>query len=209
MYLGKCCVLASVGLLVALASPTIAGKEKEPPLQLRIEIDGKTWSAQEGEPLVIPGTLTDPKIRISVEPYRKFSAAGLSFSYPASFAFEDDLEGESFKQWSLDGSNVVIMVQAYATDVALNDFVESVVEEFGKDNCTTSAHEDDLVADSRTMIRLRLRVLGQVLAYDIHRVESRNGTRFLVIQDVLGDAGKPSEEAGRVRAMIKKTLVVN
>src|SRR6188508_2535975 len=99
----------SFAAVLALGSGVYASDEtREPPAKYRLEVDGKAYAIAEGEALKLTGTLTDPTVKLLVEPYREFAHGGVTFLYPRSFTFEADLQDADAKNWTLSGNDFKI-----------------------------------------------------------------------------------------------------
>ena len=91
-------------LVVAMVgNVSIAQDDKEPPLQVELEVSGKKVRASDGETVDLPKGGDRDSVTVRILPYRVFSKAGLTFRYPKDWSYSADLEDPESPTWTLSG----------------------------------------------------------------------------------------------------------
>jgi hypothetical protein len=193
-------VLGSAGLLIA--DETI-----EPPAKYRLEVEGKSYPAVEGEAVKITGTLTNPTVKIVAEPYREFGYGGVSFQYPRAFTFEADVKDKDYKSWILSGNDFKIMYFLLNEKTTPDEYADEMIKQFGAKNATKSAMKSDLLGGNRDGARIDVTLAGHKMTMDILCVPFAGGTRVVVLQDSPKGA-QASPEAKEALPVLKKTWAV-
>jgi hypothetical protein len=187
---------------------TLAGADetREPSLSVRLEIGGKALVLSEGEALRLDGTFTDPTVRLTVEPFRKFAYGGVSFSYPRGFTFEAEITDDGSKTWTLSGNDFKILYFAFASDLSTEAYVEALISRFGKETCRRSRAVMTLGGEEIKGLRLEVKLAALDLTIDAFRLPSPDGTtRLLSLQDSPDESGRHSAEARDALAVLQQS----
>ena len=108
-------MLSYLVCLLALHSSTVradAPEDREPPLLLYLEADGTRIAIELDKPIDLAALSGKKRATLRAEPYRVFPYGGISFRYPSGYSFKAEQQpGASI--WTLEGSDVVIIVQRY------------------------------------------------------------------------------------------------
>ena len=194
------CCLFALSALVAQNS----GGESAPTFTLTI--DGKEYTVTEGQSLQLEGTFNNPEVSIAQAKHMTFNQRSLAFHYPRHFAFEYE-ESMGLDMWTLDGNNFVIMYFVLAGPAGVDDLVEGMVSQFGKENCKISKTTKTLGDRKLPGKRILVELIGQKLHLDILSIDSQQTpSRFLIFHDSLDDDGEASQESAETMDMIDKTI---
>lgn len=186
-------------VLCVLLCSTAFGQEDEPPkTRLEFIIDGQTISINEGDTIEIGSK----KVIVNTARARRFQLDKLGFDYPRDFAYRYEAE-TTFKTWTLDGNNFVIVVFEFPVQIELEMFTGEMVKKFGKKNCKVSSRKLKLGSADLAGQRIDVKLLGTRLTFDVYEVPSQD-TRMRVIafQDTKTDSGEDSEEGTRTMALV-------
>ena len=182
----------------------------EPELQLEIEFDGTKKTAELGlQTLVEVGGKQLP-VTIRAKEYRTLSVTDLKFNYPRHLAFEVDTEDvPSIVIWTLDGNNVVIIVQRYPKLVGnlTSTVVSGLIEQFGKENVDQSKVSMELAGKTRNGVRLDATLFDDVkLRQEVFSLSGSKYNYALILQDSLSDDGEESKEMVNAKKLLKESL---
>lgn len=172
-----------------------------PKANLVVTLNGKEYKISEGEELKKDGNT----ISVKFADYKTFDSGSIRFEYPTHFSFEYESD-IGYQNWSLNGNNFVIMYFELAAG-NLDNFVEEIAGQFGRNNCKIS--KTSMTLGNRTLQGKHINVglVGEQLSLDLFEVKMSDGkTRILVFQDSLDDDGYPTDEGQRAIAKLKKTI---
>ncbi len=125
-------------LLLSLAIPAAAvggrlsgiGSSVEPPLRMVLTLDGAEHPMVDGKEAEIEVAGKKVRVKANVLPVRTFSGAGIRFDFPRDMAWAHD-PGEGAENWTLDGDDFVIHVNAYPSGDPL-ELAEQTVRQFAR-----------------------------------------------------------------------------
>jgi hypothetical protein len=179
-----------------------AQSSAKPLTKLDVTVNGKQYDVNEGDTLVVD----NKTIIVRTSQFMTFDFSALTFDYPKHFAyaFEEDF---GYKNWTLDGNNLVITYFEFGVEVDMNSFVNELVKKFGKKNCTVVDKNVKLGGVELSGKRLNIKLLGERLTYDIYRLPTNDyKTHFLSFQDSKNADGSDSGESVETMDVINKTL---
>lgn len=183
-----------------------ADEAAEPPLRLTLTVNGQTLTAGEGKPVQLKGAFNDPTISVNVDPYRAFSAQGVSFEYPRGFSFEADFSDQNAKIWTLAGNDLKIMLFVIAAKTDDRAIADGMADQFGRDNVTESATELTLGGKKIPGVRQLISLMGHKLTNDVFVLSTAaNRTVVLVLQDSPQPNGDRSTEGQAGIARLSET----
>jgi len=201
----KTSLVLIVGVVMILRAN--AQDDIEPQPIFIIETEAETSLLTEGETFTIEASSRDTEVEVRLAPYRKFNNAALAFRYPSNFAFEYD-ESPGYKSWTLDGNNFVILLFEIDNQTALEDFVDEIVDQFGRENCSLQETEVPIGLKTLYGTRIMVEMAGQGLTFDFLKIPSEDGKSwFIAFQDSLNDDGSGTEEAAITLEMIDQSIV--
>src|SRR5271166_6212825 len=178
----------------------------EPKNRFELIINGKTYQALEGQPLTLDSTVSRPSISIKLSDRKKFEAASFSFEYPRHLSFEYEKE-TGLKVWTLTGNSLVITLFELNGEIPLNTLIESMVEKFGKQNCTVEDFKKEFGHRLTSGKRLHVKLAGTSLTIDFYALDSGDAkSRIISFQDTIKDNGEPSDECIEGFQMINSTI---
>lgn len=180
-----------------------------PKRQIEVVVDGVPHRVSDGGEILVKVGDRELRVAARVWPTRRFSAAGIAFEYPTDMAFELDDEGE-LRQWTLDGSNVVLTVQQFeegdAEEMA-RTVLSSVSEQFGGDG-KLSPGKLTLGGKEFAAQRVGLEIAGHGLTYYAVPIVGAKGSVVLMLQDS-APLDQPSGEMKGVFELLAKTFTID
>jgi len=134
------------------------------------------------------------KIRLAPLANKNFNSAGVQFSYASQMAFEFEFDEESeLNLWTLDGSNVVVMLFAYnSTTLSHKELAQGMSSSY--EQAETYPDELKIAGSKLKGTKITVRLVGNLLVQRVFSVPSKTGSRILIVQDTLNDDGAHSEE---------------
>ena len=171
-----------------------------------LTIDGKEYAIEEGEELQLREVRSSPILTARVADNKKFESSYLSFTYPTNFSYsyEEDI---SYRNWTLDGNDFVIMYFEMDVETDLNDFVNEMVSQFGKEKCKTSPTEVVLGEKTLKGTRIEVSMIGQRLSIDLLGIINNEfKSRIIVFQDSIGEEGGASIEKIKTLNVIDQSI---
>jgi hypothetical protein len=178
----------------------------EPKNRFELIINGKTYQAVEGQPLTLESTISKPSISIKLSDRKQFAAASLSFDYPRHLSFEYEKE-TGLKTWTLSGNHLVVTLFELDGEIPLNTLIESIVEKFGKENCTVEDFKKEFGHQLTSGKRLHVKLAGTNLIIDFYALSSHDAkSRIISFQDTIKDSGDSSDEFNAAFQMINSSI---
>ncbi len=181
-------------------------ESKQPSISYNVVIDGKSYETQDGQPLAIKGTLTNPSVVIKAGDSRRFSMGGLSFSYPADYLWEAEVESDEYKNWTLSGNSLTIMYFRLNAPFTPEAYAKSMLDRFeGKATKDTELKLGavTLQGKSFTIISGGIPILNYALTVPLAK-----GSGLLVFQDSDSKDGSFGKEATQVVEKIAKSFEI-
>jgi hypothetical protein len=190
------------GLLV-LAS---ASEKDEPQLGYTLQIDGKDILLEPGKELKIEGKFENPTVKLLPNQERLFSAAGVSFKYPAYFTFEADFSTEGIKIWTLSGKDFTLMLQQVTSaKLSAQDMAEAMKSQYGK-NAKTSPTSRKINGETLKGVRVKANLAQTGMIQDVLSLPTENGSRLLVVQDLVEKSADSTAETKLAMDLLDATL---
>lgn len=179
----------------------------EPPLTIEMTIDGKVYTAKEGEQVKLKDTFRNPTISFRTSQTRKFTLGSLSFEYPQRYAFTYENDDGSHS-WTMENANLTIMVFYYPSEEESGSifeaFVASMMSQLEEASPTVTPIEK--VLGGQTVKGKRLYIpLDTPINYDLFAIETAGGVLLIGFNDVLED-GNSSADYQEVTALMAKTM---
>ena len=207
-------LIALLLLLFSTDNSSISAAEdesKEPPLTYSVKFGNKSITVRERKTVRIKGRFQNPAITVAPQSYRVFPYQGISFKYPRSFAWEADLSDSDARNWTLSGNDFKIMYFVFNEPLTTADFANNMVNEIGKENCRVTDTNAQIILGKQTLVgtSLQLTLAGHTMVMDAYEIPSDDtGTRMLVLQDSLDNAGKRSSEGIEAIKVVKASFSV-
>jgi hypothetical protein len=199
-------IIASTLALVLCSGALVAAEDKEPELGYTLLVDDQPIRLQPNKETVIAGTFTNLHVRLIPEQERHFTYGGLSFKYPAHFAFEADFRTPGVKLWTLNGNDFVIMVQKYDDlGIGPGQLVSQLKKKYGEAT-KTSKISHRLNGREYSGIRISVELATIRLFQDVLEIPTEKGSRLLMLQDLHAEEKVSGEEAKTVLRLLNETL---
>lgn len=205
--------MTKLGLSLALLlSTTIyAADNIEPPLTYTLQVADESIVLKAGESVELKGSFENPTVKLTPSKTRLFTYGGLTFEYPSFFAFEADFSDPAIQMWSLDGSDLVLMVYQYRElSITAKSLAGEMIGYYG---------EAAVGAPKRILrrfngkrykgYRITAAVGGSTIYQDILDIPTEKGTRLLMIQDMPADQKVSEVESDLVNKLLDETLAVS
>lgn len=194
---------------VCWAAPADVDPESiEPPLGYSLQVGNESISLREGQPVQLTGTFVNPQVKLSSGDFRTFPYAGLSFRYPKEYSFEAKFTTAGLRQWTLDGRNCVVCVQVFKANLTLSELVNSLTDQFGKQNCQVTDVSITLGDHKFKGKRIQAKVVMQTVIQEVFPLPSSAGAKFLALQDLPNNDGTPSDERKRLGKLLTETFAI-
>ena len=192
-------------LLLACVYVSVVGQETEkaPKMKLELTFNGQSHQITDGDTISVDGN----EIIIKTLDYLTFDKGVVKFSYPKYFAYEFE-EDYAFKNWTLNGSDFVIMYFELGVYTELDALTGEMVKSFGVDNCKVEEKKTKIGEIELSGKRIDVEILGQKLTYDLYRLESNDAkSHFIAFQDSKKENGGDSNEYREGLKILNKTLI--
>jgi hypothetical protein len=182
----------------------------EPPMLFTLEVGGSRHAIALEKPLTLRTEKGETVVVLRAEDHRVFPYGGVRFRYPAHFAFEADLEDPAASIWTLDGSNVVLMVQRFPGradhDACRRDIVRATASQLGIRRPQTKETKKKLGGREIPGTQLEVAIGGTRLTMDFYSFSLGGVSVVLMLQDALGDDGGHTAEWKRTMDMLSRSL---
>ena len=197
--------------LTVLAIGEHAREDREPPLELVLEVAGQHIDVELDK--AFHATIGDREVpmKLVAKPTRHFRFGGVEFDYPRHLAFDADHTTVGLSMWTLDGSDCVLMVQKYAgTELRtlLPEVIDTMIQGYGESKVKKSTAMLELAGEKLEGTRLTVSIAGQHIQQDLFGVMTDDASIVLIIQDSLDD-GATTDETRKVVELLKKTLRIS
>lgn len=186
---------------------SVCGQTEEPPPRYFIEHGAEKIPVELDRPFKVEAS-GPTELTLTLQPTRLFPHAGLEFEYPTGFSFEAIVDEES-GNWTLEGELcMVIVVEMPDEELEHHEMAESIAAGFDE------AGQEADYADVRVKLadmtlgatELRVKLDDFVFAYDVWSIPTEGGSRFLILQDGLDEAGQHSHEFQQLRELVQRSL---
>jgi hypothetical protein len=169
-------------------------QSEEPKTKLILNINGVEYKLDEGEALELEESIENPVLSISLAENKTLDVGAFVFDYPKHFNYEYE-ESYALKNWTLDGNDFAVMYFEMTFPTLLTDFVNEMVNQFGKKNCEITNSEMKLGKQIIEGKRIDVSLIGQKLSINFLEIKSADKlSRFIAFQDTLDEYGAATEE---------------
>ena len=204
-------LLTVAGLATLAASLSAAEPDREPALEVTIEIDGQAVEAQVGGTAEVSIDGKPRTVKLTAKPTRRLAKAGVEFLYPSYFTYEFDDSTPGARLYTVEGPAATVMVQDFgANDVSSEEMVKSVLEGMREAYGEALGEETDvrirLEGKDVRGRRLAANFAGASLRQDVFGIADTK--TVLVVQTLLNDDGSEPDEAKLVRKLLAETFRV-
>jgi hypothetical protein len=210
-------ILALAGLVVLLAFTVSAfGDEpttdREPPLLLYFETDGKRIPVELEKPFnpaALAGTRT---ATLRAEPYRVFPYAGLSFRYPRGYAysFETALGNPAVSIWEVEGTDFKILVQLFRGvddhEGIRQAVMDGLLERYAGARVRQLDTKFECEGTTLKGRKLEVTLAQTVMHQDLFSFPSGGDSVVLILQDTPQANGRPSADRNNAEMMLRQSL---
>jgi hypothetical protein len=188
------------------AKETAIDISKEPEAIFVLEINGQKVKLKQGEVTEVKGEFKNPKVSLSIEPFKEFAYGGIYVKYPQHFGFEADVADENVKMWNLSGNSGILMIQKYSLEMDHKTMAQLLVPRYGEDN----ARLDDcsmkfmgkMVAGTRVIATFG----GTAISQEVYSFKLANGSVLLIIQDGIDENGNHTREGLALKEIISDSF---
>lgn len=181
----------------------------EPPVRMKLLIDGQEHAIVEGVESEIAIGEKKSKVKLVFEPHRHFNAAGLEFDFPRTMAFDyDSSEPES---WTLDGNDVVVHIHRHGVGKVgpmMRGTLVAMLSSLDEDAEPPVRHEWTIGGKKLSGLRGRASVGPATIEVTAVGLEVGGDAIVLMVQDTVGEDGAQSAECKRVLEMLERTLKI-
>ena len=198
----------SAGALGAQAWPgplSTQDLDREPERAYTLILDGKEVALQPGQEVRIEGKFENPSARLELGATRHFAYAGIGFDYPAEFVWEPDVADPAIRMWTMDGSDITLMVFRFSFGFSAEEYADSLGEEL--DEVSADPIQRKLGGQALAGVGVRAEVAGSVLLYEVLEVPSQVGSTLLVVMDAT-EAGMHTAEYQRTMELLATSFRV-
>lgn len=184
----------------------LQAQTEEPKTKLILNINGVEYKLDEREELKLEEAIENPVLSISLAENKTLDVGAFVFDYPKHFNYEYE-ESYALKNWTLGGNDFVVMYFEMTFPTLLTDFVNEMVNQFGKKNCVVSNSEMKLGNQIIEGKRIDVSLIGQKLSIDFLEIKSADKiSRFIAFQDTLDEYGAATEESKFAIEVINKSI---
>jgi len=172
----------------------------------QININSQQYTLVEGDELILDDKIDKTKISVKLLDFKKFDNGDISFDYPSNFSFESE-ESEGYKNWNFDGNDYVISVFEIEGETTVKDFIDSMIEQFGKENCSTKDIQIELGNKKLNGIKLKVELAGEKIVIDWLKIETFNeNSKYISFQDSTDDNGIGTQESVETFKLINDSI---
>jgi len=201
---GAVALFLSVAAVVLRQDPAA-----EPPVRMKLVIDGQEHAIVEGVESEIAIGEKKSKVKVVFEPHRRFNAGGLEFDFPRAMAFEYD--GSDPESWTLDGNDVVIHVHRHGAmkpGPVMRGTVTAMLSSLDEEAEPPVRHEWTIGGKKLQGLRGRASVGPATIEVTAVGLDVGGDAIVLMVQDTVDDDGVQSAECKRVLEMLERTLKI-
>ncbi len=195
-------------ILCATSTIVFAWEDTEPPIGYTLQVGGEMLRLFPGEEKKLSGNYNDPKICLIEDIEREFCYAGMSFKYPAYFSFEADVKSDEYKNWTLSGNDVKIMVFMIKGKFTPDTYVSGMKSKFGnKTKITDITH--NLGGNTFKGKRVRINVADTAIYQDAFLISKGLYYTTIVIQDSPVKEKLTNKETVWVTKLLRTTFKIS
>jgi hypothetical protein len=197
--------LLSCALLGGMLVPRY-GEGDEPPLRFALEGADGTLDIEVDRPFELTvGDRSVPFV-LRAKPTRVLAVGGFALEYPRNMSFEFETDG-NITTWTLDGNDVVVIVQRIHGAGASSGLADSIGEGIARayeGHRTTIAPCEARIGGRRiTGRRVEIDLLGNDIVQDVLPLCDAGDAAFvLILQDTRDEGGASSAEDRLVRELL-------
>jgi len=182
-----------------------------PPLELTLELGGRRYTAAEGSAFQVEVGGRRVEAKVTVEPTRRFAAAGVTFRFPRGMGFAYD-DSAGVPMWTLEGADCSLFVTEIASADAEGALLQQMRDTVGFLDIEDPEFETWWLSTSGTERKgLKGRFYFDALESDIelHGFAVRRGdkTVTVMLQD-FPDDGEHDDEGPELLQMLSETFEV-
>lgn len=209
-----CCSWLIVIFSAALMTSPMQADDREtqePPQLFELKIGDQSITIQEGTPVDVNGTFSNPQVTLVPKPTRLFVCRGVQFEYPRQFNFEADLEDQLSHIWTLSGNDLTIMYFVVNGPLTPKQLASNMIETFGKENCefTDLQAKLQLGQENVSGVKFTAKVAEHPLLIDIYALPQVKGkSRLLMLQGSLDANGDRNEEGRAGMELLQKSFKI-
>ena len=171
----------------------------EPERAYTLMVDGQEVALQPGVEVQVQGKFENPTVKLELGATRHFRYGGIAFDYPAGFVWEADVADPSFRMWTMDGASVSLMVFRTSFGYSVEEFVESLAEEF--DSFESMPIQQELGTLELQGETVTAEIAQSVLTYDVFEIPSEVGSTLLILMGSTDDGVHTEEYRGVMRGL--------
>ena len=148
---------------------------------------------------------------LTVAPERTFPYGGVRFDYPRHYTFEADPTSPGLKIWTLSGNNFKIMYFVADETLTVDVFLASMMQQVDPNGGPIDAEPVTIALGGQSLLgkRAKMTLAGQAFYTDAYLLPGQaTGSRLLVLQDALTDAGGGSAEAATAIELLASTFAI-
>lgn len=199
-------------LVFAIVSPAFCQEKSEvdqsiePPTIYNLVVDGQKFELQKGKLTELPIEAKNPKVTLTVEPFKEFPYAGIYLKYPEKFTFEADLADENVKMWNLSGSSGILMIQKYSLEMDHQTMAHLLQPRYGEENARIE--DCNMIFDGQKVPGTKVVATfgGTSISQEVYSFKVSDGSVLLILQDSIDPDGKPTKEGTDLKETIGKSF---
>jgi hypothetical protein len=184
---------------------TYAKEDIEPSLGYTVYVNDESIHLTDEDTVKLKGQFLDPVIRVVKDNERTFNYGGVSFCYPAYFSFEADINKSEYKNWTLSGNDVKIVVFSFEAKLTPDDLISSYKDKFGKDAKTSNTRKK-LGGISYEGKRIEVKIADAGFIQEAFLISQERNSKILVIQDSIEEDKQSMDETNLVNSLLDKTF---
>jgi hypothetical protein len=194
-------------LIFCIGSTCFAADEsQEPPLKYTLEINGQGHELLLDKPVKLQGDYSNPKVVLRASSIRHFTYGDITFQYPASFAWEAEIEGHNERTWTLSGNDFTIMYFILPDVLSVEAYSQAMAKQLGEGSTRISDTARELGGQRHKGKLIFVKLAGTTLNIEVYSLPAKTGSRLLVLQDSPPDNRAISKEGEEALAMLSSSF---
>ena len=166
----------TIVLILCIGSTCFAADEsQEPPLKYTLEINGQGHELVLDKPVKLQGEYSNPKVVLRASSIRHYTYGDITFQYPASFAWEAEIEGHNEKTWILSGNDFKIMYFILPDVLSVEAYSQAMAKQYGKGSTRISDTERELGGQRHNGKLLFVKLAGTTLSLEVYSLPAKTG----------------------------------
>lgn len=179
---------------------------REPDAIFVLDINGQKVKLKKDEATVVKGEFKNPKVSLSIEPYKEFTYGGIYVKYPQHYGFEADVADENVKMWNLSGNSGILMIQKYSLEMDHKTMAQLLVPRYGEDNARLDECSMKFMGKMVSGTRVIANFGGTAISQEVYSFKLANGSVLLIIQDGIDEEGKHTREGLALKEIISDSF---